>query len=402
MLPARARIPFLLQPPFYLYLYFFFLVTCLNQELHFLTRIHFELLLIVASLVTLVLDLWIFRRYTIPNGTQLLLGLCLLLMGMPLLSSIANDHYLTILHNQEYRSWVKMLLAAPVLYIVLGQSGRENFLNVIFMTLATLAIIFIYRFYVLHEVREFDLRPLLHIKNGDPNFLSILFGAPLPIVLYRIFSAESILKRVLYGGLFMLLLGCAVATESRMGVIAVLVGFLTLIRYVPGRLRTTALWVLLGVVLFAAFYDWERFSDFADESNRMRWRSIVTGLSLFSQNPFLGFGWDTASYYFYQVTGYPRLLSETFPLNVHNTPIQLLAELGFFGFAVYISVLMFTFWRVLSQRSPMGKYLMACLVILFLNLLTLPLLTKDFVILFLVMISTLALYEEPEIHTHRV
>ncbi len=385
-------LPLLLTPLPYLAAFVFLVVTSLHQEWEVLAQIHLELLVTAAALGAAAVSLIAERRAL--DRARVLTLICLVLIGAPLVSSLANNGFLGVVDAPEYRSWVKMLCVAPAIYLFCSGKSAERFLDVIFLSNLVFAGVFLYRFFVLGEAREYDARPLLQWKNGDPNFMCLIFAAPIPLVLYRISSWRISAKKQIARHVFLaaVFLFCAVVTESRMGLLSIAAAFGYLLRRMPRSMQAAAL--VLGAGLFYGGIS-ERFAHVADASNYYRVKSMIAGFELFTTSPFFGHGWDSGMTHFFEVAGYPRFLSETPPLNVHNTPLQLLAELGFYGLAAYTALIVFTLREIRANPHPIAVYSLASLIIVLMNLMTLPLQSKDFVLLLVVSLAALNASPEP-------
>ncbi len=391
----HKRPPFFLTPIPYLMVFLFITIAPVHLFSRFLMDVHLELWIALAVISSTFLEYFVFQSLTVSYDAKLLLFLCLLLMGAPLVSSLGNEQHFSVLLNWEYLSWAKMLFLGPFLFLSFSGKRRGLLIETLLFSSAVLALIFWYRYGILHEVREYDLRPTLKMKNGDPNFICLLFVTPVPLVLYRIsriLDPVHPIKLFYYGGILGLLLSGAIASESRMGIISLVIGLIYLLFALPRSLRRIALFLFLavgGVILFFGGIT-ERFVHIQDESNRMRIRTLINGFTLFSTSPAVGHGWDTAPNFFFESSGYPRLISETPPLAIHNTPLQILAELGTYGFLAFLGLFCFVTKKVREGERPLMHYATAALLIVFLNLLTLPLETKDFLLCLAFCLATLS------------
>ncbi len=374
-----------------------------HLEVSMLTHMGLELIL-VGLLCSFYLPTLFQANATADRyGVARILTCCLLMLSAPLLSSLANGARLEILMNPEFRSWAKALLVLPLMpWLCRTARRRESLLDALVFGAAAFALIVFYRFYVLGEMREVDERPKLHVKNGDPNFICVIFAVALPFVLYKIQSAYQAGKRfalVWYAICFALFAACVIITESRMGLISLLAGVVVLILTIPVQNRklkialAAAFFILVGSTVLGGRVA-DRFKSMDDESNRERIKSLVTGAQMFVRRPAFGFGWGTSPKHFYEITGHGRLMSEARPLSVHNTFLQLMSELGMMGLFAYLSLYLTVLVSILNALRVdrrLGCFCLGAFVILSMNLTTLPLQGKDFILLYFGVLLTLSL-----------
>ncbi len=383
-------------------LFAFLTISAGHLEVPFLVHLGIELLLVGALCAFYLPALIVGDKNSDTYGVARILTCCLLVMSAPLLSSMANGLRLEVLNNPEFRSWAKALLVVPLMPWLCRQARqRESLLDSILFGAAVFALIVFFRFYVLGEMREVDERPKLKVKNGDPNFICTIFAIAIPFALYKIQAAlRSGRKLALaaYTVCLALFGACVFITESRMGLLSLTAGIAVLMVATPmaKRLKTLLLGAFLVVMATSLLAGrvGDRFKSMDDESNRERIKSLVTGAEMFIRRPAFGFGWGTSPKHFYEITGHGRLLSEARPLSVHNTFLQLLAEMGMMGFFAYLSLyltVLVSILQVVRARGTIGRFCLASFVILSLNLTTLPLQGKDFILLYFGVLLTLAL-----------
>lgn len=324
-------------------------------------------------------------------GVTPLLPLALLLMAAPLVSSLSNGGRLEVLMHPEYRSWAKALIVLPLIPILCRTEKQKRLLlDAVFAGAVVFAAIVLYRFFVLGEMRASDDRPFLLVKNGDPNFICVILAVSLPLLLLNTVGSlrarNYLAVAVRSAGLVLVVIAISV-TESRMGILSVFVGLAFLTARLPAELKSLRTLLFAGgLIALAAVASlgnvWERFNSMNDASNRERLRSLVTGAHMLLERPVFGYGWNSSPRHYYEVTGHDRLKSEARPLAVHNTPLQIGAELGIFGLGLYSLIFLWV-----AQR--LGSFCLASLVILSMNLMTLPLQGKDFVLIYLGILAAL-------------
>lgn len=156
----------------------------------------------------------------------------------------------------------------------------------------------------------------------DPNEVSLAISAGALSLLI----AFSVRKRSVIGRLpYVLGVGLVIATvlltKSRGGLICAM--------FVPGvyALRRYRLWALVPAVVLGAIalVATSRGGSNADISTALRYEAWSTGLQLFQQHPLFGVG--------------ARLFTDHHFLTAHNSFVLTLAELGFIGLCLFVTVL---------------------------------------------------------------
>jgi len=334
----------------------------------------------------------------------------LLFICSPLLTSFATNDQLKVLSDSEYQTLLKLLLFVPCfIQVFKNEKWRELTINsfVIFYTI--FAVYFLYRYLVLNEVRQYDLRPQLKIRHGDANFLCTFFSMMVPISLMQAWKANKLkanLKTVQYCLCAILLYLSAYLTESRMGLIAILSGLIYLITRPVFGVSKKLLTALTIVALLTAGLSSERvvkrFSEINDKSNSDRFLSWENGLEVFSNYPFFGVGIHKARETFYLNTEFPHFQYESNPLEIHNTFLKTLAELGVVGFVIFAFLYISPWKNSIFLKSKNRYFLISSMMILTLSILTIGLTYKDLFVLHLYFITAIATYSSrSELKTQR-
>ncbi|WP_413580673.1 O-antigen ligase family protein [Bdellovibrio sp. HCB288] len=378
-------------------------ITTLHLEVPLLLSIHIELILFLAVVGQTAYALVMKPSQKLSYSHPIVLPLLLVSLYAlaPMLSSLVNDN-LWILQDGEYKSLVKILLLAPCLYYLLIQpKNRDLLLNSIVFFYCVLGVYFMYRYFILGEAREFDGRPLLSIRHGDPNFLCTFFSMMVPLALLQAWRAVTANKRAqvalhLSAATFMVV--CAFVTQSRMGILALLMGlgFLLTRKFSDSR-KVAAVKVGAAVcfVMMVAAIALEgslaqRFSDINDKSSADRLLTYENGFKVFADNPFFGSGMHKARDYFYANSQYPHFQSEFKPLEVHNTYLSVIAELGVMGFVAFAAILIWSWLSVWRSQNPDRYFLLTSYFILAMSSLTVGISYKDLVLLHLFVLAALA------------
>ncbi|MGZ6523200.1 MAG: O-antigen ligase family protein, partial [Bacteroidia bacterium] len=326
----------------------------------------------------------------------------------PLISSFATDNYLSVMEDGEYKSLIKILFFGPCLYFALVKK-RDFILNIVILFYVVLAFYFLYRYFILHEAREYDSRPLLHIRHGDPNFLCTFFSMMAPLALaqaWRFFKSKSIGTSIALVFSAVLFILCAFVTQSRMGIIALLSGLLVLM---TGRFSSSpnekiikSLLILTVSIVSVVFIMnseslSKRFAEINDKSSVDRIYTYENGLRIYLNKPVFGCGMHQAKNSLYENSHhYPLFQSDSPRLEIHNTFLSIIAELGTFGFLVFCGFFIWTFSLIRRAVDPMRQFLFSSLLILFLSALTIGISYKDLVLLHFFVLAGIAQVERKE------
>lgn len=382
------------------FLFIFFVVSTLHLEISFLAQNHFELILVVLAW-------WAFLKYEkdkVDLGHLKKLGFVLFGVALsPVLSSLSHRFEPNLFVDPGYRSFLKVLMFLPLVYIYgTLPHVRRALLAVYVVSYFCLGLYFSYRYFYLGEIREFDSRPLLKIRHGDPNFLAAFIGGSIPLFFLMAQNEFSkIWLRVfsLMGSGFLII--CVLVTESRMGIMALCAGLIVLLFVKLKSYRKSLLVSVPLVIGLAGVLFWQsgwiqetsvvkRFSEIKDKSSVDRLATYENGLKVFFEFPFLGIGFQRASLKFYENTRYPEFQSESKRLEVHNTYLSLLAELGIFGLAAFLGLLIWSHQKCLAAGIAIRPFLLTSFWILFLASLTVNLAYKDLFVFQFVFLGTLA------------
>jgi O-antigen ligase len=380
-------------------------ITSLHQEIPFLLKIHIEAIILSVVLLNTTLSLFFFKKEQDPNNTIILapIILGLLFIISPLITSLINQDHLLVLQDEEYKDLFKTILFGPCLFYFLHNiKYKKTILNSVIFSYVIFSFYFLYRFLILKEVRDFDLRPLLKIRHGDANFLCTFFSMMIPIPLMEAWSAKNkkqIFQTIIYLLASFLFFLCAFLTQSRMGIIAILIGIIYLLtRPIWSTSRKIVFPIFLMCSILFVVLNGEklllRYADIQDKSNSDRYLTWKNGWQVFQDNPIVGVGIHKARDFFYQNTGYPPFQSEFKPLEVHNTFLKAAAELGVTGLLFFL-LLFFWPWKKSFKLISQKKYfLLSSMGILTISIMTIGLLYKDLFILHLFIIAALA-YPHP-------
>ncbi|WP_413586706.1 O-antigen ligase family protein [Bdellovibrio sp. HCB274] len=378
-------------------------ITTLHLEVPLLLSIHIELILFLLVVGQTAYSILIKEKQKLSFSHPIVLPLLLVSLYAiaPLLSSLFSDG-LWILQDGEYKSLVKILLLAPCLYYLLIQpKNRDLLLNAIIFFYCVLGVYFLYRYFILGEAREYDGRPLLSIRHGDPNFLCTFFAMMVPLALmqaWRSVLANKNLQVFLQMAAAAFLIVCAFITQSRMGILALLAGLAFLLTRKFSNSPKVAAVKVAAAVCFVAMVSVialdgslaHRFSDINDKSSADRLLTYENGFKVFAENPFFGSGMHKARDFFFANSQYPQFQSEFKPLEVHNTYLNVAAELGAIGFMAFAAILIWAWLSVWRSQNPERYFLVTSYFILAAASLTVGISYKDLVLLHLFVLAALA------------
>lgn len=391
----------LFSPLIPLILYLGLSITTLHHEIQFLVNNHFELLVFIWTIISTFLHFFenknevqaFYQQIQIPFF--LIFGLIL----TPAVTSFFSADYFTILNDGEYKTLVKILCICPLIFYFLKSTKMKDWiLNSVLVFYTVFAFYFLYRFFVLHEARDFDLRPTLHIRHGDPNFLCLFFSmmAPLSFLKMQSFFKQKNYIRSSFSFLSgLLFIYCAFITESRMGLIALFVGLaaLFLTSQIQKIVKFFSLICLVAMVAFVANQSSDltnRFSDIKDKSSTDRILTYENGLKSFITAPIFGVGMHAAKKTYYENSKFPDFQTNSKRLEIHSTYLNILAELGSVGFLIFCGLLIWCFHQIFKCQSKDKYFLLSSFVIMLLSMLTIGVAYKDLVYLHLFLLAGLA------------
>lgn len=389
------------NPIYYIIAYLGLSITTLHLEIELFTTLHLELILFLGILLTTVIYFYQ-NKIKITEDKHLVYSLIFsfIFILLPAIASFWGTDYLNILGDGEYRTLAKILLICPVYFWFLKKEKNSDLLlNSILFFYALFAMYFLYRYLILNEVREFDLRPTLKIRHGDPNFLCLFFASTLPLAVYKLtqyFKNNQWLHSCVTAIVTLLLTMSVILTQSRMGLIALAIGLGYLLYKAPFKsaakaffMVTVALVALSATVLKPDIS--QRFSSINDKSSSDRLLTYENGIKAFFASPVLGVGMHEAKKTFYENSQYPEFQSEAKKLEIHSTYLNFLAELGAVGLFFFIGFLFWIFNLIRTANSPIKIYLMSSFLIILLSMLTVGVSYKDLLYVNLFLLAGLAL-----------
>ena len=194
---------------------------------------------------------------------------------------------------------------------------------------------------------------------GDPNDLALVLLYPMAYCIATFLEKQvSKCERVISLFIFIILFLAIIATQSRGGIL----GFMAVVGlFASSRIKSKAFILSIGVVLFVVLFAFAGISERAsggaleqgiDESSMGRLYAWQAAWYMGLDNPIFGVGISNYYYnYFFYSTHWDGLNHA-----VHSTWLGGLAETGFIGLYLFITLTIFTFlaaWRM-SKRQDLA------------------------------------------------
>lgn len=312
------------------------------------------------------------------KAVLILLAIC----GILISSIINNLSSGPIFHDSVKSVWMPLLFVFSGEFLFNDKDSVQLMQNTFVFAALILTFVFFYRYLVLGEVREFDARPLLLIRHGDPNFLAFIFS----IAYILSFSIKNIISK--YFTLF-IFAAATLATQSRMGVLAlILATTFVILKSLEGKRKNQLIMLItlasLAFVIFLFFPQLlDRFENIHDKSNEERTKTWINGIILFLNNPWFGVGVDLSEKYLFINQGFPSFQSLEKSLTVHNSYLKLLSEIGLIG---SLSFLVW-YYLILKNWITSTLYSKALIFVLFFSSFFIGISFKDFYLLTLSLIG---------------
>jgi O-antigen ligase len=270
--------------------------------------------------------------------------------------------------------WLRFVQTASIALLVATLIGRERDVRIVLASLALAGVVAVALAAgnvdgLLSDRARSDLGPNALGMVAGLTLLIGAFGAVTPKMRYRI--------AIVAAGVLGLVLAKSVASFVATGLALALGAGLTMA--VPGAQRPIRLAlgaIVAGVVVFSAVQAFRPEvlpgSDHFEESSAAH-RVVVgaAGLEIFERNPLIGVGWRQSSEpdvigdrevvndvrrRFQEVR--PSLFPDVRPTSVHSSYVQILAELGLVGFALFtalIAAIAASAWKLLRSLDRNDK-----------------------------------------------
>ena len=209
----------------------------------------------------------------------------------------------------------------------------------------------------------------------DPNAFALLIAFTMPLALLLVVRGPNLLHRLFWMGCLALLLGGMTKTESRSGLVVLLLSLAIGLYHYRAQLPRVrprhlgfamlglALLIPLAVAIMPAGYVARIQSlsilsagtnAYKDESLGRRASYIVVGSQMIRENPVLGTGPGTFPLH-YAPTGYAKAFSANRKLGdlyrrAHNTYLEIFSEIGIPGGLMFVGMLGLGLYNLLQAR----------------------------------------------------
>ena len=171
---------------------------------------------------------------------------------------------------------------------------------------------------------------------NDPNDMGLLIVVAIALAIYLLKAAQSkLLRLVMIAAIGWLLYGVYL-TDSRGTMLATLVVLGLELWAAYGKVAVATVGVIAVPVLVATTRLSELDSEEASAEGRID--AWYVGIQLLQEHPVFGVGW--------------QMFSDYNGLTAHNSVVLAMAELGFFGYVVWLAMVFFTGWMIWSLAYP--------------------------------------------------
>lgn len=209
---------------------------------------------------------------------------------------------------------------------------------------------------------------------NDPNHFALLIAFAVPMALWLVVRSPNLLHRLFWGACALLLLGGMTKTESRSGLVVLLLSLLIGAwhyraqlpgirpRHLGFAMLGLAIVIPLGLYAMPAGYV-ARIQSLSilssgaksqDQSLGRRASYVVVGSAMIAENPLLGTGPGTFPLH-YATTGYAKTFAMTGKIEdlyrrAHNTYLEIFSELGIPAGLMFVGMLALGLYNLIRAR----------------------------------------------------
>lgn len=268
---------------------------------------------------------------------------------------------------------MRELAVGPILFMITLLIGRElnleMFARLMTVSVATTCVLAMFSAKYQEQGRALGLLE-------DPNAFALLIAFTVPLALLLTIRSQNLLHRLFWGGGLMLLLGGMAKTESRSGLVVLLLTLMIGLyhyraqlprvrpRHLGFAMLGVALMVPATIVLMPASYVARIQSlsilssgtnDYKDGSLGRRASYIVVGSQMIREKPILGSGPGTFPQH-YAPTGYAKAFSANrkrgdLYREAHNTYLQIFSEIGVPGGLMFVGMIGLGLYNLVRTRQ---------------------------------------------------
>ncbi len=205
---------------------------------------------------------------------------------------------------------------------------------------------------------------------GDPNFFAQVVVVLVPISLERVMHEKRTMYRLVALWCLVVSVLTVIITYSRGGLLAMLVGVIIFFLYYPPR-RIQVIFIILAMAAFFAFlpqnyldrlFTLTKFFGNSDTS-RVEERSLqgrlsenLTALEMVKANPLFGVGLNSYKYLFPVYSKKLGLALVATEREAHNLYLEILAETGIVGFAIFSLIMISCIRVILYARDLLSRH----------------------------------------------
>ena len=334
-----------------------------HEHFRFLQALHvgdIAALIGLSAMVTLNLR----QGRPLTRVTPELIGIFLL--GTVIILTIPTSHWVRGSLDQFMELFLSIALISMLMVNAVTSPKRlEQLCTVIICTFGYMCVRAIFDY--MRGVNLLEGTRLMAPVSGffqNPNDLALNLATFMPLALINVQRPGAMLWRLFCAGVALVMLVVVVLTQSRGGAIGTVAMLLTYL--VVARLLTPATIIALVMTLMVALpllpdTFWNRMASITDSSKdttgsrRERRLLLEQGFRVFMDHPLTGVG--LGQFQNYYEPGMPTRWRET-----HNVLLQVGAELGIFGLAVFVFLIVRTFaagWWTRRQLAwiyrPVGR-----------------------------------------------
>lgn len=325
----------------------------------YLAVLHINIVFILAVIAFVIIELIMTKSKISRFGISAIIALCTITVLIGTIKSVTKEDF----------SEALSLIFIMLLYFFISINKYDNqdvrflFNFIIFFGLS-LAVLLMLRaqgytdvFGTYHADRK-SFTNLTHTLF-DPNFLSSSMVIPAIIAFYKIFYSDKILFKIVYAGMFAIIIVGILITGSRSAFVGLAAGlFVTFThvlinRYNKSKTHIFIIFLLIIVVLIAAViiflnlpeYILKRYftGNYLDKSNTERIRFWIESFDIIKEKPFFGYGMQHYLNIKYEFTGLDR--------DVHNTYLTLLFFFGMFGIIPFAMFFIYFAFKNLKKQN---------------------------------------------------
>jgi O-antigen ligase len=232
-----------------------------------------------------------------------------------------------------WRKVFTLVQLAALVYMITSLVTDENKLLGVFIVIASAVwasnLASIYQYISDPRIRTMGF-------DRDPNYASAVNIVGIFFTIFLLVRSRTIFLKIVMGLMLLVMLSGQVLTLSRAGIISL--GAAALFLTLKQRNKTKSLICIIGVAIIVLLFSPKKFymrvirprtyAESASISNRML--ELQTGLNMIAYNPILGVGLGNFGYNYLRYVNYHEQRA------AHNTYVDIAAELGLPGLAVFL------------------------------------------------------------------